>query len=156
MSQIDETTPTAAPFPTTVMLAGIAWIMIGGLGMCNALVMVGMAGAAANQKDAAAAGSACTPVAVGGVALCFLFVGVQTVRGTAKDTLGNAVGSLVFAAFNFLACAAVAVGGEPIVAAVSSVIGFGLVAAGVLALVGRGAYRQWRAASPRGKRTGPG
>ena len=41
-------------------------------------------------------------ILVGGA---FIYVGVQSVRGTAKDTLGNGIGSIVFAAFQFCGAA---------------------------------------------------
>jgi hypothetical protein len=164
----DDVPDARAPFPAGVKVAGIVWIGYGVLALISAAlnVVVGAAGAGAGG-----ASPVCTGICVGLFGLAFLFVGVQSVRGTAKDVLGNGIGSIVFGVL-YLAGAAFLLlmggfadqaanqpgkGGAPInkeqfqtVAYVSGAIGgfFGLLLllAGVLALSNRTAYKAWRRA----------
>jgi hypothetical protein len=95
----------------------------------------------------------------------FLNVGVQSVRGTARDTLGNGIGSILFGllyggAGTFLMIgsfflhtlaaetetAALMLG---IFGTIALLCGLGLLAAGVMALVGRDEYKAWRRAEKR-------
>ena len=86
---------------------------------------------------------------VGGV---FLHVGRQSMQGKAADTLGNGVGSIIFGLINtcVFGLTSPALAGVPVllyvVATISLLSTAGLIAAGVLALVGRGQYREWRRA----------
>jgi len=99
-------------------------------------------------------GGPCSVAVVFLVGVVFLHVGWQTVQGKARDTLGNGVGSLIFALFNLAVIGLLVVGGFAaggpqgmivgIVGGISSVIGIALVVAGILALVGRAEYRAWR------------
>jgi hypothetical protein len=89
-----------------------------------------------------------------------VFVGVQSIRGTASDTLGNGIGSILLGLLclscggSDLLSVASGVGGRPIAvgvtsAAVNLLAGVGLLAAGVLALVGRSEYMAWKRRSKR-------
>ena len=85
MSPDEYDTPAADEphFPGTVRAAGAVWVMFGGLGLVLASARVGGGGA--------------SPAKLFGwmlVALVFVVVGAQTVRGTATDPLGPAVGSI--------------------------------------------------------------
>jgi hypothetical protein len=153
----------AASFPAVVRAAGIIWIVIGCILVLNAGLIVVQAGTAAAgaPRDAGptAAGGACSAILVGLFAAAFIFVGVQSINGTARDTLGNAIGSLVFGVLNMgwgvvvagfgamlsgrqgdMSVVAVLLGG------IGMVAGGALTVAGILALVGRGQYRAWRQA----------
>jgi hypothetical protein len=90
----------------------------------------------------------------------FVFVGVQSIGATASDTLGNGVGSIVLGLLclscggSDLVSVAGGVGGRPVAvgvisAAVNLLSGVGLLAAGVLALVGRSQYVAWKRRSKR-------
>ena len=135
-------------FPPVVLVAGIAWIVFGGLILLNlvfvvlaVLVAAGAQGGA--QQGAFLAGGLCVAVVIGLFGAAFLFVGIQTVRGTARDTLGSAIGSLVIGALNLLAGGGAVMTGN-IQGVINLLAGAGLVTAGVLALVGRSEYRAWR------------
>jgi hypothetical protein len=148
-------------FPLLVRIAGIIWIVFGCVILLNAAVSLLVSlGQAAPRGGAEAAGRATGSMC--GVAVILLFggafilVGVQSIRGTAKDTLGNGIGSIVFGFLN-LGCGlmlmlggAMAGGGAGVViligSAISLLAGVGLLAAGVLALIGRDAYKTWRRA----------
>jgi hypothetical protein len=150
---------TDAPLPSSVKVAGITWIAIGCFSVLNAALTLAL-------SAASAPGGVCPGLIgflVGGV---FIHAGLQTVRGTARDTLGNGVGSLFFGLLNLgvgLMLVGVGLAGQEqgsgiaVVAAVAGVVsvlaGISLLAAGVLALVGRSQYRAWLQAQ---KPPGPG
>jgi hypothetical protein len=154
-----------APFPTSVAAAGVIWIVIGSLILLNGaanLVVSTAAAPAAGGSGAYAAGSVCGVLFIVLFGAAFLFVGVQSVRGTARDTLGNAIGSLVFALLYggigvvALVGGAVVGGAAGTIAMIGAFIailgGIALLSAGVLALVGRDAYKAWQRAQRKGRR----
>jgi hypothetical protein len=133
----------------------------------NALVSLGIS-AAAVADNAANAGSICGAILPFLFGVAFIVVGRQTIRGTARDTLGNAIGSLVLgigplvcgfgAIASGLAVANVPVNvqgkdvadlkanvGLLVVLGIVNILsGLGLMTAGALALIGRKDYRDWR------------
>jgi hypothetical protein len=144
---------TAPAYPTTVTIAGIVWIIFGGLTLLNSLVLVLLI-ADGGQAGAAAAGIESVGLVPGIiVAPLFIFVGVQIVggvRGTARDTLRNGIVSIIFGLLNFgfglLNCSGAlqAGSGQVIQAGIGFLAGVGFFTAGVLALVGRSNYKTWR------------
>ncbi len=148
--------------PGTVRAAGIIWVVFGalillsgGLQILSQLVL-----APPQARGSAIAGSLCSAIFVAFVGGVFVHVGIQSLGGMAKDTLGNGIGSIIFAAI---------IGGLTLVALVAIVAvqasrpqatgpvwavllaliinGLGavaLLAAGILALVGRQGYRAYR------------
>jgi hypothetical protein len=147
-------------FPVGVRVAGIIWIVFGALGLIGQaiLLVVNMGQPAAAQGGGGPVGSPFAGVGCGVLfALAFLFVGIQTVKGTAKSTLGNGIGSIIFAVL-YLICGAVLMAGSGFVPAganttlliVMGVIiivqGLALLTAGALALMGKSAYEEWRVA----------
>jgi hypothetical protein len=139
---------TAPVYPTTVTIAGIVWILFGGVIFLNLLVLLLLmyADAAGGQVGAAVAGGVCGGLIIGLFGAAFIFVGVQSVRGTARDTLGNGIGSIIFGLLNFGSGGLQASGGHMIQAGIGFLAGVGLLTAGILALVGRGDYKTWRKA----------
>jgi hypothetical protein len=137
-------------FPPMVKAAGVIWIVFGCIILLNLVALVFIVFLfAANQRNGPAAagavgGGLCVAVIGGLFAAAFLYVGAQTARGTARDTVGNSVGSFVFALFNFGGAAVNAAGGGFVQAVVSALGGTLLLAAGVLALAGRSQYKLWR------------
>jgi hypothetical protein len=135
--------------PTTVMAAGVIWVVFGCLILVNMAVNLAL-----TAGKAQAPGGVCT----GWLAILFgagfIHVGVQSIRGTARDTLGNGIGSIIFALLNggigaLLVLAAAALGGADalgpaIIGAINLLSSIGLLVAGVLALVGREDYKAWR------------
>ncbi len=158
--QPESSVQTAPGYPMTVMIAGIAWIFFGGLLLLNLLVLlVGMFGVAAGGKVGDAVGGAvCGGLLLGLFGAAFMYVGIQSVRGQAGDTIGNGLGSIIFGLLAF-GCGAITlpmggdqVGvGKAIALGVYFLVGSGLLIAGVLALVGRGDYKAWR----RGQKSRP-
>jgi hypothetical protein len=140
--------------PAPVRWAGILWIAYGVIQILSTAVNVVLAGQQAGQP-------AVTPQVGCGLlfGLAFGYVGYQTVTGTAKDTLGNAIGSLGLGLCAAGILALLLVGRQFIGqqqnldqgALLGALIGAGLstailLVAGVLALAGRADYRAWRAA----------
>ncbi len=140
------------PYPAMLTAAGVIWIVFGCLILLNLVVPLLLASAAAGgqagaARDAALAGGVCGGLVVGLFAAVFIHVGYQSVRGTARDTLGNGVGSIIFALLQFGSGAFQARQGQLLPSAIGFICGLGLLAAGVLALVARGEYRAWRKAT---------
>jgi hypothetical protein len=146
-------------YPQSVKTAGVIWIIFGCLILLNAAVnlWVTMSQAALRGGPAPAGLGAVVIGALFGAV--FIHVGNQSTKGTARDTLGNGIGSLVFALLNgaygvmlvMVGLAGMAIGAPMaiVVLAVGGVgilAGVGLLAAGVLALVGRAEYIAWRRA----------
>lgn len=147
----------APSFPGTVMTAGVLWIVFGSLVLLGLLLaVVGVALASMrmgppNNNEGAMMVMACGGLFFGLVGGGFLLVGVQTVRGTARDVLGNGIGSIVISllvmglgVFPIVATLDRGPPGPMLVGVFYVVVGLVLTLAGVLALSGRGDYRAWR------------
>lgn len=171
----DPESLTPPSMPMSVKAAGVIWILFGVAGIILQILNFAVVAAenAQNQPQppGASTGSCC------GIffAIAFFIVGYQTLRGTAKDTLGNAIGSLIFAvlylggAVLVIAAGAMIAGGnipnngQPLPAGAADQdelmfmmvfasimlgsLGSMLLLAGVLALVGRSGYLAWRRAT---------
>ncbi|HVK08300.1 MAG TPA: hypothetical protein VM597_05930, partial [Gemmataceae bacterium] len=84
---------SGVPFPTGVKIAGIIWIAYGALGILSNVASFALnAGQAAAGGGGNVAGVGCGVL----IAIAFLVVGVQTVKGTAPGMMGNGIGSLIF------------------------------------------------------------
>ena len=156
-----ETTPA---YPTTVTIAGTIWIGFGVSFLFNSFWAI-----LDNLFD--------RDLWIFGVnfvsAAAFIFVGRQSVRGTARDTLGNSIGSFIFAFIFLLALRSdmlqaggdlarirgrsgismrtvrvLQAGGALASTRLLALVGLfaAPAAAGVLALVGRSHYKTWRKA----------
>jgi hypothetical protein len=170
----ESTRRGSAKFPGIVMAAGVIWICFGALGMIGSLL--GAMAGGMNQQGGAGP-NMCSNCVSGLIAFAFLYCGYQTVTGKAAGTLGNGIGSLVIGALITLCGTLITVGGGVlaagnfgggnnagvpnnllggILAAVGVlylVFGLTLVLAGVFALMGRNAYRDWKEVnSPRSRR----
>ncbi len=147
----------APPFPGTVTAAGVIWIIYGCLvllSLAATLFVIFVLAANANvpaQANGAAVGglvegALLAMVIYGLIAAAFLFVGVQSVRGTARDTLGNGVGSIILGVLGLGVVGLNAAIGQYLQAAGVVVGAVLLLTAGILALVGRSPYKLWRRA----------
>jgi hypothetical protein len=161
----------AVPFPQKVKVAGLIWLTVGGLILVGAVVSSVLILGGSGDHPGKAPGAGCVGVLQLLVGLVFLHVGNQTVRGTARDTLGNGIGSLIFGLISLvyggfmIVAVVVTLAGRVkedavpvmvafgIVAVLGIVAGLGLLLAGILALVGRDDYQAWRREhAPRPKR----
>jgi hypothetical protein len=158
-----EAVPVEAPrLPGQARAAGIIWIVFGGIILLNAAVslLVALALAPPEERAPAMGGAVCGMLFAGLIGGVFIHVGIQTVSATAKDTLGNGIGSILIGVFLGLCALGIMVAAEltgwrrrggdlrtqdVIIAVVNLLAACGLVVAGVLALVGRDGYRAYRA-----------
>lgn len=119
--------------PGSVKTAAILWIVFGGLGVLGqALSLVGGGFQARSLISLA-------------ISVAFVIAGIQTISGKAKDTLGNGIGSIVLGGLGLiLILVAMAALGLHYVVLIGLLNSGGLVLAGILALVGRAGYKEWR------------
>lgn len=130
-----------SPYPTGVLVAGIIWIVFGALIILNVLVMLVILGSHdSGENGARMAGGVCA----GLFGVAFLVVGIQSVRGTARDTMGNAIGSILFSLLEFGLGLVYAFKEEYLQVVFTFFAGTGLMVAGILALVARDSYMAWR------------
>src|SRR5262245_30675645 len=88
-----------APYPNTVRIAGVIWVVFGALILLNAALNVVLnlgAGAAGGPPG----GGICPLLVAALFGAAFAHVGLQSLRGTARDTLGNGIGSIVIGLLN--------------------------------------------------------
>ena len=161
----DDDLPSARrEVPKLVRTAGIIWIIFGGLMLVTAVGSMGMMGMAGNGAQ-----GSCNGIVGILFGIAFLFVGVQSIKGTAKDTLGNGIGSIVIGALNAGVGVFAIIGGLAlssvlaartapapgqvtsdvalvliVAGAVNILSGVGLIVAGTLALMGRAEYKAYR------------
>jgi hypothetical protein len=128
--------------PRIITIAGWVWIIDGGLDLLL-LASCAISGAipdrfAMMDQFPTSFVTRLAPVVLG---IGFLFVGVQTVRGRARDTLFSGLGAIVIGLLPFLlAFNSLTLG------LLRLLDGGTLLAAGILALLGRREYKAWRAA----------
>jgi hypothetical protein len=151
-----ELPPGDAQYPRAVHTAGVIWIIFGCLILLGAAVNLLLTFGVAAAPRADAVGGVC-PVLIYVISgAVFVHVGVQSTRGTAKDTLGNGIGSLIFGlvdmGFGALLIVGAIAGGEVTgviagtLGGINLLVGIGLLHAGVLALGGREEYKAWQRA----------
>ena len=131
LDDLDVAYEEEPPYPPLVKAAGIIWIVFGCIMLLNMaatflLIMVVSANQegpnAAGRAGVAAGGGVCVSAVIGLFAAAFLFVGVQSVRGTATGTMGNGIGSIVIGLLNFAGMAAVAITGNIAAAAINGLV----------------------------------
>jgi hypothetical protein len=136
----------------TVRIAAIVWMVFGSLVVLNGFIILAVASRiGAGERHPAASALACGATVAALIGVAFIYVGVQTIRGTARDTLGNGIGSIAFGIYALAFVAQTLVGavqqGE-VAGVINGVLGgingIALLAAGILALVGRKDYKAWR------------
>jgi hypothetical protein len=142
------------PYPNQLKIAGYLWMAFGILILANGLYTLAVVyGGVGGGRGAVAVGGG---IGVGLLTLfgaAFIHVGLQSITGTAKDTMGNGIGSLVFAALQFgSAFWAMSLVGFQLLLLVQILAGAGLLLAGVLALLARAEFLDWKKA----KKLSPG
>jgi hypothetical protein len=167
LEQPEDISEKGRVFPATVRIAGIVWMVMGTVIILNGVWSLGIPaeGVNANGLNAGVVCAASLALLFG---IAFIFVGQQTLRGTAKDTFGNAIGSLFIGIAPLVYGFATLVTGLEaanmpadirnasleiasanvelliFVGAVYFVSGMGLLTAGTFAIIGRSEYRKWR------------
>ncbi len=158
----------APPYPPTLVAAGVSWIVCGCLLLLYLLILwfrIFVGGLHAGGRAPWDFGlDVCRGLFVtaffGWFGGAFIFVGIQSVRGTARYTLWDGIGSIVLgllligggvaaALGRLLIAGGVAVEPTPLTFLYMGLASLGavaLLAAGVLALVSSGQYKLWRTA----------
>lgn len=161
MSEFGEPQQGNVAFPTVVTIAAIIWLVAGAVALfiagVNLLLAFGISAGGESGETARGLGEAVCPSALSlFVGAVFLQVGWQTIKGTAKDTLGNGIGSIIFSLF-YWTCGVTTLGMATkggglavligfVIVGLSFLVGIALLVGGVLALVGRPNYKAWRQA----------
>jgi hypothetical protein len=150
----DSDVPRAAPivrFPAAVRAAGIIWIGLGVFSLVSAILslFLNIVPAAANPGQLIQ-GNPCLSACGLLLAIAFLSMGGQTVRGTSRGVVENGICSVLLGLLNVAGAIFLLAGAEHfvfiVVAALSGGLGVALLTAGILAVAGRNAYAEWRAA----------
>jgi hypothetical protein len=139
--------------PGKILAASIIWIVFGSLILLRQALnlLIAFAFTPTLLREAVIWTGACPILFAGLIGGVFIHVGIQSIQGTAKDTLGNGIGSIIFAvlvagigiAFS-VASSQFGLGGAAVQLVVGMVEAAGLLTAGILALVARDQYRAWR------------
>ncbi len=134
-------------YPKPVSVAGVLWIVFGAITLLNVavgLLLVAAVAGGFGELGARGTGMVCGAVLSALFGAVFIHVGVQSVRGTARDTLGNGIGSIIFGLLQLAVGVLKMIQADAIVGSIGLLSGVGLLVAGVLALVGRDKYKAWR------------
>jgi hypothetical protein len=153
IDQPETESRTAPEFPKLVIAAGIIWVVVGALGVLSLAVSVAMA--FGNQVPDLARGLS-PPMGAFLIPVLFLFFGMKSVSGIARNTVVYGVGSFVLGVFEMGVGLMLLAGGIAVRAEQATIAGdmgilvtlFGTahIVAGILALAGRASYRDWRRA----------
>src|SRR5262245_23984722 len=88
----DNVRRPSVPFPGGVKAAGILWIVFGVLALISYVLSFALTAGAQERPGSNPGGLSCGML----FAVVFLVIGFQTLQGTAKGTLANGIGSIVF------------------------------------------------------------
>jgi hypothetical protein len=124
--------------PGTAVAASIMWIIYGSLGLLGNLIALGASG-----------GKAGGGIVGIGIAVGFLVAGITTLTGKAKGMMANGIASIVLGALVSIAIlllGALIRGFHPpaVLILVGLLFGLMLIGAGIFALVGNKAYKEYR------------
>jgi hypothetical protein len=135
-----------APLPRPVFLAGAIWTSFGALGIVSLVLQLtgeDLVGLSVGMRLAVAALPAF-------ISAGFIVVGVETLLGRTKALYANGIGSIVFAVLIGGGVASAGALGSA-ATTLQLVSTLGLIAAGVLAIVGRTPYAEWRRVTGRAR-----
>ena len=125
--------------PKIIKIAGWLWLVYGVIISLFAIVLFFLA---LTNNDINKSADWSASVILGVFALALLHIGRQTLYGKAKDTVGNSIGSILFASFGLYSFPwneTQSIGYQ-----IGSFAGPGiLILAGILAFIGRREYKEW-------------
>jgi hypothetical protein len=137
--------PEDVPYPGKLRAAGILWVIIGGLILVGNAINVFVALNMAEGRGSVLGPVMCASLLVALFGGAFIWVGVQSITGTAPGVIGNAVGSIILGAVVFASGLAAGIGGNvPWVIIITSIEAAVLILAGILALLCHNEYKEWR------------
>ena len=128
--------PTPTKIPGTVVAACILWMIYGGLGLIGGLAAAAISG-----------GKAGLPQLV--FAAAFVVTGVQVLLGKASQLIGSGVVCILLGVMALAIvglASSIMPGWIGLLVMLNSAL---LIVAGILAIVGNGAYQRWRMTRPR-------
>lgn len=134
------------PYPSMLRNAGYLWVIFGLIILVNGgiNVMMSVGGAGGADQDAKVAGGTCGILVVALLGGVFIHVGMQSINGTARDTMGNGIGSMIIGLLQ-AGGGVVYLRADMMLPAVVSFVGCaGLMAAGVMAILARADYQEWK------------
>lgn len=140
-----------APFPMSVRVGGILWIVYGCLGLISSVANLATGGQNANPA---------TPICSVLVALAFLITGVQTVTGKVSDLLGAGIASIILGLITGAAGVFLLVSAKGnqvpqfayLLLMVIGLLAILLISAGFLVIAGRTQFLEWREAMGLGRK----
>lgn len=146
-----QTVPAKTDRPALVTASAVTWIVLGSTTTLMAIAIVIVA--VQDLFHPPSTGPSRAPNIGGGIiwgaiGIALLYVGVTTLRGKAKDILGNSIGSLGFGAYP-LVVGSLGMQNNMIGGLILAVPGLCLISAGILGLLSRPAYKIWRARLPK-------
>jgi hypothetical protein len=131
------------PYPSQLTIAGYLWIAFGLLILVSGVYFF-IQLQNVPRGGAEAVGGTIGIILVALFGAIFIHVGIQSINGTARDTLGNGIGSLVLAMLQFGGAALLFNHGLTLRASLNCLCGAGLLIAGVLAILARADYLDWK------------
>jgi hypothetical protein len=138
------------PYPRTVTAAGVIWIVFGGLILLNLVLTIALVGVTARGEGpmdpSRFSGQICGLGFFGLIGCVFIMVGIRSVLGAARGTLGSGIGSIVLSVLHLGVAASLAGMLKFNQAGMLGLLGTLLLTGGILALVGRSQYKLWREA----------
>jgi len=145
-----------AEIPGAVIGAGVIWIVFGSLSVLGAIIELVLFAVRAAGEEGGGISSRTSGVSCGAlVGAAFIHVGIQTIRGTAKDVVGNAVGSFVFGMLYLIGailCLFLSLDIAKFVGIICFFLALALFSAGIMALVSRSEYLDYRSSRRRRRR----
>jgi hypothetical protein len=129
---------STVPVPTLPQCAGWIWLIMGSFGAASMIFGIVLAFFMASEARAVLIAITTAVFLFSG---CIAWIGLRTVRGRAKDIMGNGFGSIVIGLMSvFEETQKMLSGSSPEVL----IPGLIFILAGVLALIGRTNYLAWR------------
>jgi predicted Zn finger-like uncharacterized protein len=146
-----KATARRTEYPNSVLTAGIIWVVYGVLFLLNTFVIFWQGVVLVVHEDPQHAGPmkvfvVCVGVFLGLIAVAFIWMGAQSIRGASRDILGRSIVSIIVGALGLLSAAGQLLVGNVLVGIIGFILGAVLILAGVLALQARDAYKLWRSA----------
>lgn len=151
-----ERRPRRASYPGTVTAAGVIWIILGALGILNALAGAVLRMAAPDpraQQDGAYAAGQLIGVVIGVlIGVAFILAGIQAVTGKLSNSLSPGIASVVLALFGLCIGGIAAIATTPILLVVVLIAVAPLLTSGILAIAGNSALKRYNQGGRSGRR----
>jgi hypothetical protein len=128
--------------PNQLRIAGYIWIIIGIIILINGVILLGIIGQGGDKG--VVVGGSCGVILIALFGGVFIHVGMQSNSGTARDTLGNGIGSILIGLLQAGSAIVYLNAGHTFPAIVGFAGCAGLLIAGVFAIMARADYLEYR------------